>query len=107
MREFKEFPCTVFNLSSTYRVKKVTLVKQYSSWTTVGVDSSGRSYYARDCHLSFGDAVRAGQRRLVQVFKRLDTSTASAKKSQASLEEQLEQYLLKVDAVKTKKASKK
>jgi len=67
MLKFKEFPCTVFLLTHTYKVRKVTVHReQYRGSTSSGISNSAGAVYASECHPTFVAAIKAARNKVAK-----------------------------------------
>lgn len=93
MREFKEFPCTVYQLTQTNKVRKVVVTGPVSTYTkALGATSRGH-VRAEDCHKSFAAAVESGKKSLTRKLLRLNKAVEEVNLDMISLDQQMNLHL--------------
>ena len=88
MKEFKEFPCTVYELTDSYKVRKVIVTGTYNNWSSTTGTSSRGLILAMNCHKTFAAAVAAGKKKLARRKAGLVAMIEKTDAQMSNLEEQ-------------------
>lgn len=96
MREFKEFPCTVYMVSHTLRITKVTVNReQYRGSKSSGYSNSAGMVYARNCYPTPTAAIKGARSDLAKKAKRIAMMQADLAKGTAKVDQQEQAFLQK------------
>lgn len=93
MRAFKEFPCTVYELTHNYKIRKVVVQEPTYHWSKTTGKSSRGLIRAVDCYKSFKAAYEAGQKKLAARNKALQKTMDKISEQQKSLDKQLQNHI--------------
>lgn len=96
MREFKEFPCTVYMVSHSLRIQKVLVNRErYRGSKTSGYSNAVGAVYASNCYLTPAAAIKGARRDLAKKAKRIALLQADLEKGTAKVDQQEQDFLQK------------
>lgn len=93
MRTFKEFPCTVYEVTRNYKIRKVIVREPYNQHTSSIGRTNSTCVQAKDCHPTFAAAIAAAGKVVAQRIKSLDKYKEEALGHQASLKQQMADHI--------------
>lgn len=96
MREFKEFPCTVYMVTHTLRIQKVLVNREhYRGSKTSGHSNAVGAVYARNCYPTPEAAIKGARSDLAKKAKRIAMMQADLEKGTAKVDQQEQAFLQK------------
>lgn len=104
MKEFMEYPCEVYTLTHTYKVRKILVVQpRYGASKVCGYSNAVGGIHARDCYPTFAAAAKAGHTRIAKRLKVLKATEQTLLKYQDALTDQVKKEATKPQPKKAKK----